>query len=94
MLQRPQVQLVALMLLAALVGNVVAIVGAGLSARPTLRSLATSSLNQKKGRDIGAAEYLIGSSLTAVDLVGLTRIELMFAVGGRRGWGRSGARTR
>lgn len=31
-------------------------------------------------RDIGSAQHLIGSSLTAVDLAGLTRIELVFAV--------------
>lgn len=39
-----------------------------------------SSLPGVKVRDIGAAQHLIGSSLTAVDLVGLTRIELVFAV--------------
>jgi putative ABC transport system permease protein len=33
-----------------------------------------------KVRDIGTAQHLIGSSLTAVDLAGLTRIELVFAV--------------
>ncbi len=33
-----------------------------------------------KVRDIGTTQHLIGSSLTAVDLVGLTRIELVFAV--------------
>jgi putative ABC transport system permease protein len=31
-------------------------------------------------RDIGTTRHLIGSSLTAVDLAGLTRIELVFAV--------------
>lgn len=31
-------------------------------------------------RDIGTAQHLIGSSLTAVDLVGLSRTELVFAV--------------
>src|ERR1700674_1628344 len=39
-----------------------------------------SSLPGVKVRDIGAAQHLIGSSLTAVDLAGLTRIELVFAV--------------
>ena len=39
-----------------------------------------SSLPGAKVRDIGTAQHLIGSSLTAVDLVGLTRIELIFAV--------------
>lgn len=33
-----------------------------------------------KVRDIGTAQHLIGSSLTAIDLAGLTRIELAFAV--------------
>lgn len=39
-----------------------------------------SSLPGVKVRDIGAAQQLIGSSLTAVDLAGLTSIELVFAV--------------
>ncbi|WP_292619205.1 FtsX-like permease family protein [Nitrobacter sp. 62-23] len=39
-----------------------------------------SSLPGLKVRDIGTTQHLIGSSLTAVDLVGLTRIELVFAV--------------
>jgi putative ABC transport system permease protein len=39
-----------------------------------------ASLPGVKVRDIGAAQHLIGSSLTAVDLTGLTRIELVFAV--------------
>ncbi len=39
-----------------------------------------SSLPGAKVRDIGTAQHLIGSSLTAVDLAGLTRIELIFAV--------------
>jgi putative ABC transport system permease protein len=39
-----------------------------------------SSLPGVKVRDIGTAQHLIGSSLTAVDLAGLTRIELVFAV--------------
>jgi putative ABC transport system permease protein len=39
-----------------------------------------SSLAGIKVRDIGTAQHLIGSSLTAVDLAGLTRIELVFAV--------------
>ena len=38
------------------------------------------SLPGVKVRDIGTAQRLIGSSLTAVDLSGLTRIELVFAV--------------
>lgn len=40
----------------------------------------SASLPGAKVRDIGAAQHLIGSSLTAVDLAGLTRIELAFAV--------------
>jgi putative ABC transport system permease protein len=39
-----------------------------------------SSLAGVKVRDIGTVQHLIGSSLTAVDLAGLTRIELAFAV--------------
>lgn len=39
-----------------------------------------SSLPGVKVRDIGTAQHLIGSSLTAVDLAGLTQIELIFAV--------------
>jgi putative ABC transport system permease protein len=39
-----------------------------------------SSLPGVKVRDIGTAQRLTGSSLMAVDLVGLTRIELTFAV--------------
>lgn len=39
-----------------------------------------SSLPGVKVRDVGTAQHLIGSSLTAVDLAGLTRIELVFAV--------------
>jgi putative ABC transport system permease protein len=39
-----------------------------------------SSLAGVKVRDIGTVQHLIGSSLTAVDLAGLTRIELVFAV--------------
>lgn len=39
-----------------------------------------SSLPGAKVRDISTAQHLIGSSLTAVDLAGLTRIELVFAV--------------
>jgi putative ABC transport system permease protein len=38
-----------------------------------------SSLPGLKVRDIGTTQHLIGSSLTAVDLTGLTRIELIFA---------------
>ena len=39
-----------------------------------------SALPGTKVRDIGTAQRLIGSSLTAVGLAGLTRIELAFAV--------------
>jgi putative ABC transport system permease protein len=39
-----------------------------------------SSLPGVKVRDIGTAQHLIASSLTAVDLTGLTQIELIFAV--------------
>lgn len=39
-----------------------------------------SALPGAKVRDIGSAQSLIGSSLTAVDLAGLTGIELAFAV--------------
>lgn len=39
-----------------------------------------SSLPGVKVRDIETAQHLVGSSLTAVDLAGLTRIELGFAV--------------